>query len=215
MSVVFDQLRIADDGRRMYISVHVNRAEYFDNIYLDSITIVTADRVYESCSGVPTSGYLYKRVFGENMKEADLVLEPTDFMKSWEQDAHNMMFKRSEMSSNLFFVFVKVKGIPGECTPCALDKEVTLGVTFDESVLYQKVMDYTKELADDCKTPSGFIDFILLWNAFKASIETEHFVPAIKYFNMLFGDGANSAATGSSNGKTIGYTYSKPCGCHG
>lgn len=30
--VIFDQLRISDDGKRMYINAHVNKADYFNDI---------------------------------------------------------------------------------------------------------------------------------------------------------------------------------------
>ena len=60
MSVIFDQLRISDDGRKMYINLHVNKAEYFDNIYLDSLTIMTSDKVSETNPYAPTSDFIYK-----------------------------------------------------------------------------------------------------------------------------------------------------------
>jgi len=113
-----------------------------------------------------------------------------------------MVFPEAEMQRTLFFVYVKVKGIPDECTPCRLDEEITLGVTFDENILYQKVMQFTKSLTRECQLPLGFSDFILLWNAFKASIETEHYIPAIKFWNMLFDNIGPNRAT-------------KSCGCHG
>ena len=195
MSVIFDQLRISDDGKKMYINLHINKAEYFNDIYLDSITIITADKVSETNPNMPTSDYIYNKVFEDNQKEADLVLLPSDF---------NEHFTKSNFSSDLFFVFVKIKGTPSECTPCRLDGEITLGVTFDESLLYQRVMGFTKDLTDDCQIPTEFTDFILLWNAFKASVETEHYVPAIKFWKMLF-DNRGSVAMGKS----------KNCGCHG
>ena len=196
MSVIFDQLRISDDGQRMYINMHVNTASYFDNIYLDSITIMTADKVSETNPHIPTEEFIYQYTFDSNQKEAGLVLTYTDF---------NSSFTKANLSQDLFFVFVKIKGVPDPCTPCRLDEEITLGVTFDECILYQKVMDFTKGLADNCVIPVGFSDFILQWNAFKASIETEHYVPAIKFWNMLF-DRSNDIAT---------YGTPKPCGCHG
>lgn len=195
MSVIFDQLRISDDGRRMYINLHVNAADYFDDIYLDSLTIMTADKVSETNPHEPTEDYIYKKVFEGNQKTADLVLLPQDFNES---------FNKSNLSSDLFFVFVKIKGVPDPCTPCRLDEEITLGVTFDANMLYQKVMDFTKDLAKDCNIPQGFTDFILQWNAFKASVETEHYVPAIKFWQMLFG-----------NGNTSFGHITKNCGCHG
>ena len=199
--IVFDQLRISDDGRRMYINLHVNKASYFDGIYLDELTIMTADKVSETDPKSPTSDYIYKKVFGEEVREADLVLTADDFIRTWETDPHAMRFPQADMSRTLFFVYVKCKGTPGECTPCTLDEEVTLGVTFDENMLYQKVMGFTKELIQDCAENQGFTDFILLWNAFKAAIETEHYIPAIKFFGMLFDN--------------VSVGVSKNCGCHG
>ena len=205
MSVIFDQLRISDDGKRMYINAHVNKADYFKDIYIDSIVIQTADKVSETNPGTPTSDYIYIKKAEDNAKELNLVLEASDLSKSWETDPKAIAFNRGEMSNTLFFVYIKVKGTPGACTPCTLDEETTLGVVFDENALHQRVMDYTKSLVADCSVPSDFIDFILLWNAFKSAIETEHYIPAIKFYNMLFdfvGKGCQS--------RTI-----KTCGCHG
>ena len=206
--VIIDQFRISDDGKRIYINVHVNSADYFEHVYLDSITIMTHEKVTEATyAGVPTEDYIYKKTFGDGVKSADLVLTANDFQKTWETDPQAIAFKESEIPKTLFFMYVKVKGEPDECTPCALDREYTVGVTFDNKLLYQQVMDYTKQLGDDCTIPTGFTDFILQWNAFKASVDTEHWVPAVKYWKMLFGDGS-----GAGYSK---YTTTKPCGCHG
>ena len=191
--LIFDQLRLSDDATKLYINVHVNKADYFKDIYLDNIKIMTADKVSETNPEVPTEDCIFTHTFGDNVKEAALVLTVNDFLT----------LKQSDMSRTLFFVYVKCKGTVGACVPCRLDELTTLGVTFDEKLLYQRVMDYTKSLADDCKIPVGFTDFILLWNAFKASIETEHYIPAIKFWNQLF------------DVDTIGNITYKGCGCHG
>ena len=203
--VLFDQLRISDDGQRLYINVHVNKADYFKNMYIDSVVIMTADKVSETAPGTPTSDYVYKKEIEDNTKELDLVLTPLDLTKSWETDPKAIAFNRADMSNTLFFVYIKCKGTPGECTPCRLDEETTLGVMFDENMLYQRVMDYTKELVADCSVPTEFTDFILLWNAFKAAIETEHYIAAIKFYNKLFG-----VVRDSYNNTII-----KTCGCNG
>ena len=203
--IIFDQLRISDDGKRMCINAHVNKADYFNDIYIDSIVIQTADKVSETNPGLPTSDYIYIKKVEENTKELNLVLEASDMSRSWESDPKAIAFNRGDMSKTLFFVYIKCKGTPGSCTPCRLDEGTTLGVVFDENVLHQKVMDYTKELVADCSVPSAFIDFILLWNAFKSAIETEHYIPAIKFFNMMFEEVGKS-----SQNRTI-----KICGCNG
>lgn len=199
--LIFDQLRISDDGSRLYINIHVNEASYFNNVYLDSITIMTGDKVSSTNPEMPTSDYIYHKDFEGDLKKAALVLEASDFLKTWESSVKDMICHKEDISRTLFFVYVKCRGPVSECTPCRLDEEVTVGVTFDEEVLYQRVMDYTRELSRDCSIPKNFIDFILLWNAFKASIETEHYVPAIKFYKMLF--------------DTVGHrSITKGCGCH-
>lgn len=203
--VIFDQLRISDDGKRMYINAHVNKADYFNDIYIDSIVIQTADKVSETDPELPTSDYVYIKKAEENAKELNLVLEASDLSRSWESDPKAIAFNKGDMSKTLFFVYIKCKGTPGSCTPCRLDEETTLGVVFDENVLHQRVMDYTKELVADCNVPTAFIDFILLWNAFKSAIETEHYIPAIKFFNMMFEEVGKSCQS-----RTI-----KTCGCNG
>lgn len=218
MSVIFDQLRISDDGHKLYINAHVNTADYFTNVFIKNITIITADKVSETAPYIPTSDYIYRKDMGESstLKELNLVIDKGVLDAAYantdaegdpihEGPTARIPFESSDFSSHLFFVYIGVVGEPGECTPCALDKEYSLGITFDENLLYQRVMQFTKSLADDCQIPVGFTDFILLWNAFKASIETEHYIPAVKYYNMLF-DKSSSAAS---------FRTSKPCGCHG
>lgn len=196
--VIFDQLKISDNGRLMLLSFHINGAVYFKNIYLESLTIMTADQVSETDPLTSTSKYIYKVEFGEGIKEYETALQPTDF---------NENFTKSNFSSDLFFVYVKCKDAPLiGCPPCRLDELTTLGVTFDEALLHQQVLAYTQQLAADCTVPQGFTDFILLWQAFKSAIETEHYIPAIKYWNMLFDNHAGSG----------GYIGNKgDCGCHG
>lgn len=192
--VLFDLLKVSDDGKRLYIDFHVNRAEYFKDIYLDSITIMTADKVSETDPVTPTAEYIYKKVYDDGQKEDALVLGPMNM---------NENFKPCDFSHDLLFVYVKVKGTPDPCTPCTLDEEWTLGVTFDENLLHQKVLGYTSEMLKDCNVPQGFTDFILLWQAFKSSVESEHYIMAYRFWQMLFD-------------KTVGTLGStKGCGCNG
>lgn len=192
--VLFDMLRISDDGKRMYINLHVNKADYFENIYLDSLTIIPADKVLETSPTVPSEDYVYKKVFDDGLKEANMVLLPTDM---------NEKYKKSDFSSDLFFVYVKVKGTPDACTPCRLDEEITIGVTFDINMLYQAVMQFTRQLSNKCDIPQEFLDLILLWNGFKAAIETEHYIVAIDFWKKLF------------HNKNSTTSFIKGCGCHG
>lgn len=194
--IIFEQLRISDDGQRMYINAHVNGAEYFANKYIAKLVIKTADQVSETTPELSDGDCVYEKTYDEGTREINEVLSPA-LLNSNFTDTHTL-------SNALFFVYIicdNTTSLVG-CPPCRLDELTTLGVTFDENLLYQRVMGYTKSLADSCDIPVGFTDFILLWNAFKAAIETEHYIPAVKFYNMLF----------DSTSQAVDY---KPCGCHG
>lgn len=86
---------------------------------------------------------------------------------------------------NLFFVYIKTIGAPSDCTPCGFDGEYTIGITFDANMLYQKSLEYLKDLAG-CNISKNFIDYILNYEMLKASIETEHYIDAVNIFNRMF-----------------------------
>ena len=218
MSVIFDQLRISDDGKTIYIDAHVNKSEQFADVYLDSITIAPAMDsqgnllISESSPEIPTENYIYKDFFAGSIKEAYLTLSQAEFNAAFNNTdskgepisdgATAKMPFNGSFGNNLYFVYIKYTGIPDECVPCYLKPDYTLGVTFDETLLYQKIMNQTRGLANECEIPQELLDMILLWNGFKAAIETEHYIQAIDFWKKLFK---------SSN--SIG-TYNR-CGCHG
>ena len=226
--VQFDQLRISDDGKELFIDVHVNTSSYFKNVYLNGIVIIDANSKEKDCKSkdytgisetdpyVPNNNYVYKSEISGNEKELHLRLTKADFDAAFvnmnsgggldsSKPYAKVSFNKPNFSDSLFFVYIICKGADSECTPCVLDSsKPTVGVTFDEKLLYQRAMDYIKQLSDNCTVPREFIDFILLWNGFKASIETEHYVPALKYWQMLF-----------DNPKFINGITTKGCGCHG
>lgn len=193
--VFIEQFRISDDGLKMYINARMNEATYFKNRYISKVTVITGDLVTETTnSASPTEGYIYQETHTaeENIRQIDLVLTPA---------ICNENFTKSNFSSDLFFLYIECEGMIDGCTPCTLDEAITTGVTFDDKLLYQKVMGYVKELADTCNVSQNLIDFILLYNAFKAAVETEHFVEAKCFYERMF----DKAMPPSS----------KPCGCHG
>lgn len=195
MSVIFDQLRISDNAKKLYINVHVNKAAYFNNLYLDSIVITNAEHVSEINVDLPTEDYLWRKdLTDDNYREAHIVLEPTDF---------NEKFSKDNFTDELLFVYVKVRGVPDAYTPCRLDEDITLGVTFDVNMLYQIVMQQTRQLVDKCDIPRDFLDLILLWNGFKAAIETEHYVVAIDFWKKIF------------RSKNSAVSLIRGCRCHG
>ena len=197
--VLIDQLRISDDGQFMYINARVPEMTAFENLYITSLVIKTASQVSETAPETVEGNFIYKETFevGEeaylerNLSINDMVL-----------------YDKNNFSEDLFFVYITTEYATDEGQispniPCRMDEMTSVGVTFDENLLYQKVMGFTKQLHTGCNTPNKeFIDFILLWNAFKASVETEHFISAKMFYKYLFDD-------------TTSVDITKNCGCHG
>ena len=203
--IVYDQLRVSDDGKQLYIDAHVSLASCFDGVTIQSLYICLGSQVYETLTIDPESnGYIYKKEYRENVREIHECISIED---------DSLVYNKTSFSKDLFFVYVGCNTVPEGCECYASIGKYVLGVTFDENLLYQKVMQFTKALADDCNIPVAFTDFILLWNAFKASVETEHYIPAIKYYNMLFGMDVEGNSYGAYD-KTSGMIH-KLCGCHG
>ena len=213
--IIFDQLRISDDGKQLYINAHVNRASYFANVVITEVTVMTADYILETDPCTPTRDYIYKKTFAGE-KEIDLVLDRgvLDYAfagTNTNEASATVSFDKTTFSHDLIFVYIKAYGVTDECVPCSLQKEYTVGVTFDESLLYQKVLGYVKAMQQDCNVPVGFVDYILWWNLFKAAVETEHFVDAINIWKRLFGLNVTE-----QNNSHLVTGYKNPiCGCHG
>lgn len=199
MSVVINQLRISDSGKKMYIDAHVNKADYFADIYIKKVTICTEDQVSE-LNYMSYTNYVKQVTFQENnLKEISLMFTPVDF---------NEYFDKTDFSHNMFFVYIECIGTPDPCTPCRLDEMTTLGVTFDDNIIYNQAMNYTRELADTCNIPQNYLNFILNYDALKLAINTDHFIPAINYWKTLTG------SNGVFNSNKSGSTH-KSCGCYG
>ena len=188
--VVIEQLRISPDGQQLFIDAHINKAPYFEDLVLDKISIDTQNTVLQSFHG-PSENSVFTQTTVTNTlrpKEVHLVVDK------------NMI--DADLSKDMLYVYFHVKGTPPPNIPCGLDTPYTLGVTFNEGIIYNRMMGYTKEIANTCEIPMGFIDMILQLEAIKAAIETENYVTANKFYNRLIN--LKSSSTSNIN-----------CKCHG
>jgi hypothetical protein len=62
--IVYDQLRVSDDGRQLYIDAHVSLASCFDGVTIQSLYICLGSQVYETLTIDPESnGYIYRKEY--------------------------------------------------------------------------------------------------------------------------------------------------------
>lgn len=188
--VVIEQLRISPEGQQLFIDAHINKAPYFEDLVLDKISIDTQNTVLQSFDGPSSNPVFTHSIVADSLeqKEVHLVVDK------------NMI--DADLSKDMLYVYFHVSGIPSANTPCGLDNPYTLGATFNERIIYNRMIEYTKEIANTCEIPMGFINMILQLEAIKVSIETGNYVTANKFYNKLI----NSQSSSTSNIN---------CKCHG
>ena len=72
--IIYDQLRISDDGMKLYINAHVNKADVFADTTIEKLYICTGNQVYETLTIDPESnGYIFKKNYA-NVKEINEVI---------------------------------------------------------------------------------------------------------------------------------------------
>ena len=171
--IEFKELRVTPDGKTLIIDAAVKDLSYYDNVYIDSLTIDTQDTYSESGSSTnPLFHYEVSSVSDENKKRIRLELNSSVLGKP--------------ITGNMFFVYITVKGTPAADTPCGLDNVTTLGVTADLYPFYKSSINHMKELENECEPSKNFIDSLLRFKAFELSIRTGHYTQAIKCWNKFF-----------------------------
>ena len=186
--IEFKELRVTPDGKTLIIDVAVKDLSYYDNVYIKSVTVDTQDTYSESGSSTnPLFHYEVSSVSEENKKRIRLELNNTVL---------------GDITGNMFFVYITVKGTPAADTPCGLDNVTTLGVTADLYPFYKSSINHMKELENECEPSKNFIDSLLKFKAFELSIRTGHYTQAIKYWNKFFKEVKSN-------------TVNTICRCHG
>lgn len=182
--IKFTELQVQNG--RLVVVAEVSEEQYYTNVYIDEVIIDTQDTF--NTTG-PSANPIYSAIISGNQKKVTLSLSSTDL-------------NNVGVDNTMFFVYIKVKGTPSPNTPCGGDNEYTLGVTFSLCPIYNATMGYIKEINNTCDIPKNFIDMILRFKAIQYSVESGHFLDAIKYYNQFF---RNVNVRGAV----------KKCGCHG
>ena len=197
--IVFDQVRISDDGKVFYLDAHVKNSASFNDVYITKLAVMRDTEMSETnATEFPESSYAYFEGWdiGEELKEVHRVITLNDL---------NPLLTPTikDLSHNLFFVYIECEGTPSFDTPCNSYNNPSIAAAYDTRRIYSIGMNYVKELSVDCTIPSGFIDFILNNEALKFAIGTGHYIPAKQYFNNVMGYSRGNVGT------------IKNCGCHG
>ena len=203
--VLFNDLRISDDGSCLVIDCRVEDIGGYEGMYIDTIHVDYYKNVTDF--GIPSDKAI--KVYEKPANSNGEVAVRVTVLKSGLPDT----FGTKEFLGGLFFVTVACDGTPRNASvlassPCGFDNTVDVGVILDWSVIYRNGMAYASKLAygcgDPCDIPGGFESFILYWNALRLAIETCDWPLVVRLWDKVIG-----AAGGSSARLPAG------CGCRG
>lgn len=176
--VQFNELRITPDNKELIIDVSVKDLDIYTNVYLDYIMIDNQDTFIEDGPS-DTPIYTY------TVKDAAYSTSPNGSIKQCRLTLTN---GDVNLSSDLLFIYVVVKGVPDPSTPCNMDNATTMGVVYNLHNIFQSFMPYIREVENDCNLPKGFVNYILRFKALELAFATGNYTLAIKYWNRFFKD---------------------------
>lgn len=216
--IQFNKLHITS-GKYLTIDVSICDDRYYEGIYIDSVIIDTQDTyVGSGPSSNPVYTYTvpkYVEILNPRNTEVSALRFTEDGKLRLVEDESatavygvkhlTLTLDATDLGSldNLFFVYVKARGVVAPDTPCGMDTMIDMRPVLDWYPLYQQAMNYLKELGESCTTPQNFIDFILKLKGLEIALKSKNYPEAIDYYNKFF---KNSKFT-YSNKKKGG------CGC--
>lgn len=178
--IKFNELRVTSDGKKLIIDTSVKDLQYYNDVYIDAIIIDTQDTYV---SNGPSTNPIFHHEISISNEHGPIITEEGEKRVRLELDSTALGVS---LCDTLFFVYVIVKGTPSVDTPCGMDNQTTMGVVANLYPFYRAMVNYMKEVEDECEIPKNFIDALLRFKALELSIRTGHYAQAIKYWNKLF-----------------------------
>ena len=202
--VEFKELRVSADGKKLIIDACVKNLQYYDDIYIDAV-IVDTQTTYVA-NGPSTNPIFYYEVpynpdtiytltgcnkyntvedeeDNEEVKDEECSSEEEEKRVRLELDSATL---GTSLNDTLFFIYIVTKGTPSSDTPCGMDNQTTMGVVANLYPFYRNMVNYMREVENECEIPKNFINMFMRFKAFELSIRTGHYTQAIKYWNKFF-----------------------------
>lgn len=168
---------IDPSGKKLIIEASVKDKEYYEDVYIHSITIDTEDTFHPlGISQEPIYFQIFEStintaVYTEGSSEPQLVKEKVYNNKHISVELTPSILNLQNFNNNIFFVFVRATGIPSSDTPCGEDNIYTKAVAVNLAPIYERALMYVKELSNNCNIHKNFIDIVLKCKALDLAIK--------------------------------------------
>ncbi|MDR0912094.1 MAG: hypothetical protein LBM96_05790 [Methanobrevibacter sp.] len=172
--IQFNTLKISQDSKTLSIDLQIEDKSYYRNMYLKAIYIDTQDTFVDSTT--PSNTPVFKYFF------------PDDTSTEYHISLDKLDLNGTDLSNNIFFVFVEVAGTPGPDTPCGEDNIFTIGTVYSKYPIYEKWYSYIKEINNSCCIPQNFIDYFLRIEALNLSISVNDYLQTVYLYKNYFKD---------------------------
>lgn len=168
--VIFNELRICDDGNKLIIDVSIDSASVYDNMYIKGISVIWYKDMSASAS-LSSGDIVYQNTVPDiTVRNKRLTVNANELL-------HVLQTNNNSFKGGLVYVLVECDGtLPASIStyPCGADEKIKIAAAPDWKTVYSMGMGYVYDLFDDCskqcKSMGGFENFVLLWNALKLAI---------------------------------------------
>lgn len=184
--IQFTELKIhPEDGGYITLKASIQNESYFDNIVMDSV-VIDNQETYNSDG--PSDNPVYSITFSDDRRSIDIIIRNNEIL--------------GNLLSDLFFVYIKVRGTFASNTPCGLDKVWAMCPILYPYPLYCNMLKLLKlEEATPCTSNRAFLDYFMKFKALQFALYTQNGLRAIEYFKLLKGN--------------VNIVHNNPCNCHG
>lgn len=217
--IKINEARIMPEGDCMIIDVQIHNLEYYDNVYLDSITIDTQDTyIHNGPSQNPIYhnelGGLENKIYSvpehkncnpvETEEDNKYCFTQKDIEKGYKsirlvlnkQDLLN-----TDLNNNMFFIYITAKGTLSPNTPCGYDTNKIMIALVNLYPIFHKSVCLLKQLNNRCDIPKELIQFILQVKAIDIAIKAGQYPIALEHWKILKGKNSIKNNKCNCNGK--------------
>lgn len=191
--IQFNELKITKDGLNLIIDVSIEKGDYYEDVFLDSIYIDTEETF--TSSGPSDNCIYHKEIKDENtLKSANLNPIVSTLSSNYYTGikSYRLILNKqtlgADLKNHVFFVHVTAKGLPKPNTPCGQDKSLVTGTVLYLYPIFKKSLCYMEVLNKCCEVPTDFIHYILQVKSLEYSIKNSNQDLVIKHWKNLTGN---------------------------
>lgn len=177
--IQFNELKITKDGLNLIIDVSIEKGDYYEDVFLDSIYIDTEETF--TSSGPSDNCIYHKEIKDENtLKSANLNPIVSTLSSNYYTGikSYRLILNKqtlgADLKNHVFFVHVTAKGLPKPNTPCGQDKSLVTGTVLYLYPIFKKSLCYMEVLNKCCEVPTDFIHYILQVKSLEYSIKNSN-----------------------------------------